>query len=173
MSSTQCNSGGTGSDCQSREGSQHPPGSVLIGSNFVGVVGSPPNVSLQPPPKAAPPNPTTCWICNKKDVRDTAFCLDCDSDANHAHIACIVDRARTKNEEDYCNICKKDNIGDQGKKSLKNLYKSIKSKIEDPRLKCGQCGEKHRGSTEKILADEFFKCYMGRGSTDIRLCFAF
>ena len=44
----------------------------------------------------------------------------------------------------------------------------MKSTFEDPWLNCGRCGKKYYGSTEKLLADEFFKCYMATEYNDVR-----
>ena len=124
MSSTNCNTGCTGSECQSRGSSQHPPGSVLTGSHFVAVVGSSPEVSLKPLAETALPNSTPCWICLTTDAHDATICLRCDSNANRAHVTCIINRAFAKNKEDYCNICAEDSIGEEDNKSLQKQYNS-------------------------------------------------
>ena len=52
----------------------------------------------------------------------------------------------------------------EDEKSLEKEYHSLKRMLEEPWLKCGQCGENYRGSTEKLLADEFFENYRSFGS---------
>jgi hypothetical protein len=126
---------------------------------------------MQPVVKEATPLMPCCWICSKTDEDPSVLCHNCDNNGGHAHIKCIVNQARAKNETDYCNYKVDTTIMDDTK-SLEKEYNSLKSMLEEPWLKCGRCSENYRGSTEKLLADEFFEYYKNRGGRDIRTCFA-
>jgi len=133
---------------------------------------------MQPPlkesdeEKEASPLPCLpcCWICSKTNEDQSVLCHNCDISNGHAHIKCIVNQARAKNEKDYCNYKMATAVEDE--KSLEIEYKSFKLMLEEPWLKCGRCGENYCGSTEKLLADEFFEYYKNRGGRDIRTCIA-
>eukprot|EP00956_Cyclotella_meneghiniana_P043338 scaffold265196_cov109-Cyclotella_meneghiniana.AAC.2 len=44
--------------------------------------------------------------------------------------------------------------------------------LEEPWLKCSSCCEDYNAPTQKLLADEFFRCYKNKGGVDIRACIA-
>lgn len=131
--------------------------------------------TVQPPLKESDEGKETspclpcCWICSKTVEDQSVLCRNCDSNG-HAHIKCIVNRAREKNEKDYCINNMATTVEDE--KSLEEEYKSFKSMLEEPWLKCGRCGEDYCESAGKLLADELFEYYKIRGGWDIRTCIA-
>lgn len=71
-----------------------------------------------------------CWICSKTDEDPSVLCHNCDSNGGHAHIKCIVNQARAKNETDYCNYKVDTTIMDDTK-SLEKEYNSLKSSLKN------------------------------------------